>query len=67
MLRCQVLDREVFAAAAVYGDGPHVGSLDAIHLVCAREVGNTLTDFITYDRTLARVAAAAGLPLEQPA
>lgn len=62
-----VVDRAVFTAAAVYDDDPHVGSLDAIHLVCAREVGDTLTDFITYDKTLARAVTAAGLPLAQPA
>jgi len=61
-----VVDRSVFTAAAVYDD-PHVGSLDAIHLVCARDVGETLTDFITYDKTLACAASAAGLPLAQPA
>jgi predicted nucleic acid-binding protein len=62
-----VVDRAVFTAAAVYDDDPHVGSLDAIHLVCAREVGDALTDFVTYDKTLARAATAAGLPLAQPA
>jgi predicted nucleic acid-binding protein len=44
-----------------------VGSLDAIHLVCAREVGDALTAFVTYDRVLARAAENAGLPLVQPA
>jgi len=62
-----VVDRAVFTAAAIYDDDPHVGSLDAIHLVCAREVGDALTDFVTYDTTLARAATAAGLPLTQPA
>jgi predicted nucleic acid-binding protein len=62
-----VVDRAVFTAAAVYDDDPHVGSLDAIHLICAREIGDALTDFVTYDKTLARAATAAGLPLAQPA
>jgi uncharacterized protein len=61
-----VVDRAVFTAAAAYDDDPHVGSLDAIHLVCAREVGDALTDFVTYDKTLARAATTAGLPLVQP-
>jgi predicted nucleic acid-binding protein len=62
-----VVDRSVFTAAAAYTDDPHVGSLDAIHLVCAREVGDALTAFVTYDRVLARAAENAGLPLVQPA
>jgi uncharacterized protein len=62
-----IVDRAVFAAAAAYDDDPHVGSLDAIHLVCAKEVGDALTDFVTYDKTLARAVTAAGLPLAQPA
>jgi predicted nucleic acid-binding protein len=50
----------------VYADDPHLGSLDAIHLVCALEIGPELASFITYDRTLARAATRADLPLEQP-
>jgi predicted nucleic acid-binding protein len=58
----------VLAAAEKRGDDddPHVGSLDAIHLACAQEIGTALDRFVTYDKTLARASAAAGLPLEQP-
>jgi len=62
-----VVDRSVFTAAAACADDPHVGSLDAIHLVCAREVGDALTAFVTYDRALARAAESGGLPVSQPA
>jgi predicted nucleic acid-binding protein len=61
-----VVDRAIFTAAAAFDDDPHVGSLDAIHLVCAKEIGAALASFVTYDKTLGRAAAAAGLPLEQP-
>lgn len=61
-----VVDRTVFTAAAAFDDDPHVGSLDALHLACAREIGDALSAFVTYDKTLARAASAAGLPLEQP-
>ena len=62
-----VVDRSIFVAAAAFGEDPHVGSLDAIHLACAVEIGDALSSFVTYDRTLARAASAAGLPVEQPA
>ena len=62
-----IVDRTIFTTAAAFDDDPHVGSLDAIHLVCAKEIGAALDSFVTYDKALARAAAAAGLPLEQPA
>lgn len=61
-----VLNRSVLSAAAAFDDDPHVGSLDAIHLASARELDDALESFVTYDKTLARAATAAGLPLEQP-
>jgi predicted nucleic acid-binding protein len=62
-----VVDRRIFIAAAAIEHDPHVGSLDAIHLASALEIGTELTSFVTYDRTLARAAVQIGLPLEQPA
>jgi predicted nucleic acid-binding protein len=53
--------------AGMFADDPHLGSLDAIHLVCALEIGPELTSFITYDKTVARAVTDKGLPLEQPA
>lgn len=61
-----IVDRSCLVRAAAFDDDPHLGSLDAIHLTCAVEIGDTLSSFVTYDRTLARAAVAAGLPLEQP-
>ncbi|KAA2261247.1 type II toxin-antitoxin system VapC family toxin [Solihabitans fulvus] len=62
-----IVDTTTFLRAGIHADDPHLGSLDAIHLVCALEIGPELSSFITYDRTLARAATYAGLPLEQPA
>lgn len=61
-----VVDTDTLLRAGMYADDPHLGSLDAIHLVCALEIGPELTSFITYDRTLARAATREGLPVEQP-
>jgi len=61
-----IVNRSLLLAAAAFDDDPHVGSLDAIHLASARELDDALESFVTYDKTLARAAAAVGLPLEQP-
>jgi len=47
-------------------DDPHLGTLDAIHLVCAIEVGPELTAFITYDQVLARAAERQQLRVTSP-
>lgn len=62
-----VVDRRMFLAAAAFDDDPHVGSLDAIHLACAQEIGPELAAFVTYDKRLAKAAQDLGLPLIQPA
>jgi len=62
-----LVDTDTFVRAGMFADDPHLGSLDAIHLVCALTVGTDLTSFITYDKTLARAATQLGLPVEQPA
>ena len=61
-----VVDTDTFLRAGMFADDPHLGSLDALHLVCALELGVALTAFITYDKTLASAAAGLGLPVEQP-
>jgi predicted nucleic acid-binding protein len=61
-----VLDTEALLRAALFEDDPHVGSLDALHLVSARSIGAELAAFVTYDRTLGRAAARCGLPLVRP-
>lgn len=62
-----IIDTDTLLRAGMFADDPHLGSLDAIHLVCALEIGRELTSFVTYDKTLARAAQDRGLPLEQPA
>jgi uncharacterized protein len=44
----------------------HLGTLDAIHLASAVSLGKALTQFITYDKQLGKVAAQAGLPVHAP-
>ncbi|AHH95856.1 type II toxin-antitoxin system VapC family toxin [Kutzneria viridogrisea] len=61
-----VVDTDTLLRAGMFADDPHLGSLDAIHLVCALEIGPDLASFITYDRALAKAAADRGIPVEQP-
>jgi predicted nucleic acid-binding protein len=60
------LNTDTLLHAGMFAGDRHLGSLDAIHLVSAMKIGPELRSFITYDRTLARVAKQADLPLEQP-
>jgi uncharacterized protein len=53
------------ATAAAYPDRL-LRSLDAIHLATAAMLGSALTSFVTYDRRLAAVAEATGLPVAAP-
>ncbi len=46
--------------------GTLLRSLDAIHLVAARQAGSDLTAVVTYDRRMADAATALGLPVESP-
>lgn len=59
------LDEQVVARAQQLDD-PGLRSLDAIHLATALEIGE-ITAFVTYDKRLARAAAAHGLPVLAPA
>ena len=47
-------------------DGPTLRSLDALHVATARMLGPAVTQFITYDKQLAKAATEAGLPLTMP-
>ena len=60
------VDTATFLQAGLYQKDPWLGSLDAMHLVCALKIGPELTSFVTYDKTLARAAVEAGLKVEQP-
>jgi len=63
------IDTAVRVTAAAYG-GPHLRSLDAIHLATASmlvgEPHAMLEAFVTYDRRLLAAADAAGLPTASP-
>ena len=63
------IDATVRAIAAAFPD-PLLRSLDAIHLATAQvvqtESGGGLTAFVTYDRRLLAITAAAGLPTAAP-
>jgi predicted nucleic acid-binding protein len=61
-----VVDTDTFVRAGMFADDPHLGSLDAIHLVCALTLGTELMSFITYDKILSRAAKQLGLPVAQP-
>lgn len=41
-------------------------SLDAIHLATARQLGDAVTAFVTYEARLADAAADAGIPVISP-
>lgn len=43
-----------------------LGSLDAVHLAAAGEIGPQLEGVVTYDRRVVSGAAAAGFPVIQP-
>jgi predicted nucleic acid-binding protein len=59
------IDLDVRRRAAAY-PGPHLRSLDAIHLATAEELRTELTAFVTYDKRLLSAAAGAGLPAVAP-
>jgi predicted nucleic acid-binding protein len=46
--------------------GKDLRSLDALHLATARMLGPALSQFITYDKRLAKAALDAGLPVVTP-
>ena len=44
----------------------HLGTLDALHLSSAQSLGRALTEFITYDRQLYKIAQEVGVPVSAP-
>ena len=46
--------------------GPYLRALDALHLATVMMLGPAVTEFITYDKRLAKAATEAGLPLTMP-
>lgn len=59
------LDSDVFDQAGT-ADPPTLKSLDAIHLAAARQLGDALTNFVTYDQGLRKAAEQAGLATAAP-
>ena len=47
-------------------DGPTLRALDALHLATVIMLGPAVTEFITYDKRLAKAATEVGLPLTMP-
>lgn len=47
-------------------DDPTLRTLDALHVATAQMLGPAVTEFITYDKRLAKAATEAGLPLTMP-
>ena len=45
---------------------PDLRSLDALHLATAQLLGPAVSQFITYDKRLARFASDAGMPVVMP-
>lgn len=60
------LDARVLDAAGLI-EPPRLRTLDAVHIQCARILGDELDAFVTYDDRQAAAARAAGLPVQQPA
>jgi predicted nucleic acid-binding protein len=59
-----VTRRLLFDAGRIQPSG--LRSLDAIHLVTAMELGDSLERFVTYDQRLAQAARAMSLSVEAP-
>ena len=59
------LDRAVQDVACDIG-APVLRTLDALHLASALLLGDTLTEFVAYDRSLADAVRAAGLVVATP-
>ncbi|MCB0963820.1 MAG: type II toxin-antitoxin system VapC family toxin [Acidimicrobiales bacterium] len=57
-------ERAHFQIAAGFGHR-HLGTLDALHLACAVQVG--ADELVTYDRRLAEAAAEVGIVVAAPA
>ena len=60
------VDDRVLERAATLDTGADLRTLDAIHLASALEVAPELRDLVTYDRRMARAAAALRLPVSMP-
>ena len=60
------LDADIAAVAASVG-GPHLRTLDAIHIATALALAPDLEAFVTYDERMAEAARSLGLPVVRPA
>ncbi|MGH3321033.1 MAG: type II toxin-antitoxin system VapC family toxin [Streptosporangiaceae bacterium] len=60
-----VLDTDVLDRAGAI-ESSHLGTLDAIQLASALGLEDALTSFVTYDKTLRKVATGVGVRVESP-
>jgi len=57
---------DVVRAAAAAETTADLRSLDAIHLVTARDIFSPLIAFVAYEKRLLAIASASGLPVQSP-
>ena len=60
-------DQTVFAIAESFRSMPYLRSLDAIHLATAIYINPMISQFVTYDKQLARAAELMGFEVAVPA
>lgn len=60
-------DQTVFAIAESFRSMPYLRSLDAIHLATAIYIKPMISQFVTYDKQLARAAELMGFEVAAPA
>jgi len=60
-------DESVFAIAESFRMMPYLRSLDALHLASALTIKPLVSEFITYDKQLARAAELMGFEVAAPA
>ena len=60
-------DQTVFAIAESFRSMPYLRSLDAIHLATAIYIKPMISQFVTYDKQLARAAELMGFEVAVPA
>lgn len=65
LLSMVAIDRSILRFAA-HLPGPHLRTLDALHVATALRLGRSVDEFVTYDRRQAAAAAGMGLAVVAP-